>query len=162
MHDIHLRLQMALSAARMCVWDASVVGNSVLEGTIEWSAEGAALIGLPPVAQCQAFPDYLAMIHSDDRDALLQRMQCAADGCAEYHLGYRIQRPDGSLVWVDSHAVTVCDDGAPVRTLGLIWDDSERRRQEARLFEQKELAEVTLGSTATPSSRPTARAACAS
>jgi diguanylate cyclase (GGDEF)-like protein/PAS domain S-box-containing protein len=122
------------------------VGNSVLEGEIVWSAEGAALIGLSAVEQRQTFADYAAMIHPDDRQRLVHRMQRAVDACGEYHLGYRIRRPDGAVVWVDSHAVTVCLDGAPVRTLGLIWDDSDRRHYEARLFKQKELAEVTLGS----------------
>lgn len=33
-----------------------------------------------------------------------------------------------------------------MRTLGLVWDDSARKQLEAELAEQKELAEVTLGS----------------
>jgi diguanylate cyclase (GGDEF)-like protein/PAS domain S-box-containing protein len=146
MQDVHLRLQMALSSAQMSIWDASVVGNSVLEGTIEWSAEGAALIGLPPVEQHQRFADYLRMVHPDDAGALLEAMQRRVDECAGYAFEYRLYRPDGALLWLACRATTVCEDGAPVRTLGLIWDDSLRKRQEAELAEQKELADVTLAS----------------
>jgi diguanylate cyclase (GGDEF)-like protein/PAS domain S-box-containing protein len=146
MQTVHLRLQLALTAARMSIWDASVVGNSVVEGTIYWSAEGAAMLGLPPVEQQQTFVDYLRMVHPDDRDGLVMRMQRRVDVCGEYNLDYRVWRPDGSMLWVNSRATTLCEGGAPVRTLGLVWDDSPRKLQEQLLFEQKELAEVTLGS----------------
>jgi diguanylate cyclase (GGDEF)-like protein/PAS domain S-box-containing protein len=146
MQDVHFRLQMALSAARMAVWDASVVGDSVLDGTIAWSAEGAALIGLTSVEQQQSFSDFLAMVHPDDAGRVLDQMQRRVDECAGCQLDYRVIRPDGEPVWLVSRIATLCEDGAPVRTLGLIGDDSERKRQETDLAEQKELAEVTLSS----------------
>lgn len=144
MQDVHLRLQMALSEARMAVWDASVVGDSVLEGIISWSPEGAALIGLSTIAQQQSFADFLNMVHPDDAGWLLERMQRSVDACAGYQFEYRLIRPDGSLVWLSSRGTTLCEDGAPVRTLGLIGDDSERMRRQLELAEQKDLAEVTL------------------
>jgi diguanylate cyclase (GGDEF)-like protein/PAS domain S-box-containing protein len=146
MQVVHLRLQMALSSANMAIWDASVVGNSVLEGVIAWSADGAALIGLAPVEQAQRFADFLRMVHSEDAGWLLKAMQRRVDECADYQLEYRVLRPDGTTVWLGTRASTLCEDGAPVRTLGLVWDDSARKRQEAELAEQKTLAEVTLAS----------------
>lgn len=146
MQTVHLRLQLALQAARMSIWDASVVGGSVRAGTIAWSADGAALIGLTPVEQEQRFDDFLAMVHPDDRARLVQQMQDRVDACAGYDIGYRLQRPDGSELWLGSRATPLSEDGAPVRTFGLIWDDTARRRLEQQLSEQKELAEVTLAS----------------
>jgi diguanylate cyclase (GGDEF)-like protein/PAS domain S-box-containing protein len=146
MQAVHLRLQMALSSANMAIWDASVIGNSVLEGRIAWSADGAALIGLAPVEQAQSFADFLRMVHPDDAGWLLPAMQRRVDECTDYHVEYRVLRPDGSTIWLGSRATTLCEDGAPVRTLGLVWDDSVRKRQEAELAEQKHLAEVTLAS----------------
>jgi diguanylate cyclase (GGDEF)-like protein/PAS domain S-box-containing protein len=137
---------MALTSARMSIWDASVVGNSVLEGTIAWSAEGAALIGLTSVAQHQAFADFLRMVHPDDAGWLPEAMQRRVDECAGYAFEYRVMRPDGRMIWLGARATTLCEDGAPVRTLGLCWDDTERKQQEAELAEQKELSEVTLAS----------------
>jgi diguanylate cyclase (GGDEF)-like protein/PAS domain S-box-containing protein len=146
LQTVHLRLQLALQAARMSIWDASVVGGSVREGTIAWSADGAALIGLTPVEQEQAFDDFLAMVHPDDRERYVRQMQDQVDASADYDIYYRLLRPDGSVSWLGSRATAVCEDGAPVRTLGLIWDDTARRHLEQQLFEQKELAEVTLAS----------------
>lgn len=146
MQDLHLRLQMALSAARMAIWDASVVGDNLLDGTISWSAEGAALIGLTSVEQQQSAADFMNMVHPDDAGCLLEQVQRRVDACACYQFEFRLIRPDGSLVWLVSRATPLCEDGAPVRVLGLIWEDSARKRQEAELAEQKELAEITLSS----------------
>ena len=146
MQDLHLRVHLALSAARVAVWDASVVGDSVLDGTIAWSAEGAALVGLSSLAQQQAFPDFLDAVHPDDAGWLLEQMQRRVDECAECRFSFRLRRPDGEPAWLAIRAATLCEDGAPVRTLGLVWDDSERQRQDAALAEQRELAEATLAS----------------
>lgn len=146
MLEMRLRLQMALSAARMSIWDASVVGDSVLDGTISWSAEGAVLIGLSSIAQDQSFGDYLRMVHPDDAGWLLEHMQHRVDDCATYAFDYRLIRPDGELIWLGSSATTLCEDGNPVRTLGLIWDNTDRQRQANELAMQKELAEITLAS----------------
>lgn len=146
MQDVHLRLQMALSAARMALWDASVVGGSVLDGTISWSAEGAAMIGLTSVEQQQSAADFLNMVHPDDAARLVEQVQRYADACASCQIQFRLIRPDGEQIFLAGRGTTLCEDGAPVRILGLIWDDSERKRQETELAEQKELAEVTLSS----------------
>jgi len=146
MQETRLRLHLALGAARMSIWDATVVGNDVTEGVIAWSPDGAALVGLTPVEQQQAFPDFLALVHPDDRGYLVERMQQRVDLCADYHFEYRVVLPDGVVRWIGCRGMPVCEDGLPVRTLGLVWDDSGRKQQEIQLFEQKELAEVTLGS----------------
>jgi PAS domain-containing protein len=146
MQETRLRLHLALGAARMSTWDATVVDSRVIEGVITWSADGAALIGLPPVEQEQTFPDFLARIHPDERDYLLDYMQLRVSQGSPYHIEYRVLMPDGLVRWIGCRGMAVYEDGIPVRTLGLVWDDTPRKQQEAELAEQKELAEVTLGS----------------
>jgi len=146
MHETRLRLQLVLGAARMSIWDATVVGGDINDGVVSWSPDGATLVGLAPVQQDQGFPDFLALVHPEDRGFLVERMQQRVDKCAPYQLEYRVILPDGSVRWIGCRGMPVCEDGFPVRTLGLVWDDSSRKHQETRLFEQKELAEVTLGS----------------
>ena len=41
--------------------------------------------------------------------------------------------PDGMVRWIGCRGMAVYEDGIPVRTLGLIWDDSPRKQQEAVL-----------------------------
>ena len=146
MQETRLRLHMVLGAARMSIWDATVAGTDVTAGIIAWTADGAALVGLSPVEQSQHFLDFLALVHPDDRRFLVENMQRRVEQCASYHFEYRVLLPDGVERWIGCRGMPVCEDGVPVRTLGLVWDDSSRKVQETQLFEQKELAEVTLGS----------------
>ena len=146
MQETRLRLRLALGAARMSIWDATVVDSDVTEGIVSWSADGAALIGLSPVEQQQSFLDFLARVHPDERQHLLKYMQRRVDQGASYHYEYRILMPDGVPRWIGCRGMAVYEDGIPVRTLGLVWDDTARKQLEAELAEQKELAEVTLGS----------------
>ncbi|TQK05411.1 EAL domain-containing protein [Herbaspirillum sp. SJZ107] len=146
MQETRLRLHLALGAARMSTWDATVVDSKVTDGIVSWSPDGAALIGLAPVEQQQHYLDFLARVHPDERAHLVQYMQLRVDQGAPYHCEYRVLMPDGMVRWIGCRGMAVYEDGIPVRTLGLIWDDSPRKQQEAELAEQKELAEVTLGS----------------
>jgi diguanylate cyclase (GGDEF)-like protein/PAS domain S-box-containing protein len=146
MDEVRLRLQLALDAAQMLTWDATVPGGNVVEGTISWSAGGAALLGLPPVERTQSFRDFLGFVHPDDRASMLATMQNRVDQCGDYLVEYRLVRPDGRTIWVATRARTVCEAGIPVRTIGVVWNDTERKLQEEALHEQKELAEVTLSS----------------
>lgn len=145
--EVHL--QLALDAAHMEVWDSDVVDCSVVRGTIYWSARGAVLIGLPPQAVQQPFTEFLERLHAEDRDRVVNVLQQAVDARSEYTVEYRVVLPDGRLRWLCAKArVFVGDDNVPLRTLGIIWDITDRKDAAHRIFEHKELAEVTLGSIA--------------
>ncbi len=146
MDDLQQRLQMALASAHMAIWDASVVEGSVIDGMVNWSPEGALLLGLEATPLRQSFRTFLSFVHHDDRDSLREQMQERVSACEDYEIEYRIVRADGGLRWVSARAHTICTDGVPQRTLGLIWDTTERKEQQLLLSRQKELAEVTLGS----------------
>ncbi|MES2898350.1 MAG: EAL domain-containing protein [Pseudomonadota bacterium] len=146
MDDLQQRLQMALASAHMAIWDSSVVEGSILDGMVTWSREGAVLLGFEARPLRQSFRTFLTFVHPDDRDVLLDQMQQRVSDCQDYEIEYRIVRADGRQRWLSARAQTVCEDGKPVRTLGLIWDTTERKEQELLLAEQKELAEVTLRS----------------
>ncbi|MES2258953.1 MAG: EAL domain-containing protein [Pseudomonadota bacterium] len=147
MRDLQRRLQMAMGAARMAIWDSLLVNGKAAEGTVYWSPEGTALLGLPPRELTQPFSAFLDFVHPDDRADLLGNMQQAIDQCRDYQLEYRVIWPDGTVHWLTAKAQAFCgQDNVAERTLGIIWDTSERKLQELHTAEQKELAEVTLGS----------------
>ena len=142
-----VRLQMALGAARMEVWDSVVVDNNVTKGDVFWSGGGATLLGLPALRREQRFTEFFEFVHPDDRDYVLDVLQTAVINRSEYQLEYRVVWPDRSLHWLAAKARVMTDqDGQPARTLGIIWDVTSRRNAEMLMAEQKELAEVTLGS----------------
>lgn len=131
----------------MAIWDSSIENGNVLEGTVAWSEEGAAMLGLEKRALRHRFRAFLSFVHPDDRDGLVEQMQAKVNACAEYKIEYRIVRADGPMRHLAAKAQTICDEAdRPVRTLGIIWDITERKTEEVHLFEQKELAEVTLRS----------------
>ena len=147
MTDLQKRLHMAMSAAHMAIWDSTFTDGNIAAGTVHWSADGAALLGLPARTCEQPFSDFMECVHPDDRSPLFTRMQEAVAHCADYELEYRVVWQDGSVHWLAAKAHASCDaHGVPDRTLGIVWDITDRKRQELETAEQKELAEVTLAS----------------
>jgi diguanylate cyclase (GGDEF)-like protein/PAS domain S-box-containing protein len=136
-----------MTAARMAIWDSVLAGGGVAGSMVHWSADGATLLGLPESKLQQPFSDFLQFVHPDDRDELFERMQDAADHCADYELEYRVQWPDGSVHWLAAKARAQCDgQGRAVRTLGIVWDVTLHKLRELDAAAQRELAEVTLAS----------------
>lgn len=147
MDDLSRRLELALEAAHMALWDSHIVGGSVQAGTVDWSAQGAALLGLAAQAMTEPFGEFLARVHPDDRAHVCAVLQDGVERCSGYALEYRVLRPDGEVRWLAAKARVFCDAaGRPERTLGMIWDVTERTLNDIMIAERKELAEVTLGS----------------
>ncbi|NHQ89239.1 EAL domain-containing protein [Janthinobacterium lividum] len=147
MSDLQKRLQLALDAAQMAIWDSSIVDGMLIDGTVVWSARGAALLGLAARPLTQPFRDFLGFVHTDERERVLQVMQEGVDRGDGYVLQYRVVHPDGDERWLSAKARVFADaEGRPERTLGIIWDITEHMRREIMIAERKELAEVTLSS----------------
>lgn len=145
MDEHELRSRMAIEAADMAIWDATVVNGRIADGTILWSARGAAMVGLPEREQQQPFAQFLAMVHEDDREPMLATMQDRADACGGYYIGYRVCLPDNTVRWIRAAAQAQCDTACvPVRTLGLIWDVTGQVEKERIADERERMAEVTL------------------
>ena len=90
MSDQQKRLQMALEAANMAIWDSRIVDGKVIDGTVTWSAKGAALLGLEERPLAQPFRDFLACVHADDRNRVLQVLQDGVQRHGGYALQYRV------------------------------------------------------------------------
>lgn len=146
MDIIKRRLELALDAAHMAIWDSTVVGGQVLESMIHWSAAGARLTGLDGHRLDQPFGEFFDFVHPDDRLIMLREMQAQVDKCEPYEVSYRIIRADGELRWLRAKAQTLCENGVAVGTLGIIWDETARKVQEHELHDQRKLAEITLAS----------------
>lgn len=147
MNDHQQRLELALDAAHMAIWDSKIVNGSILEGSVNWSGKGAALLGLPSQTLVHSFDAFLAFVHADDRERVLATLQDGVTRRGEYALEYRVVWRDATVRWLAAKARVFClPDGTPDHTLGIIWDVTERTLNEIMVAERKELAEVTLGS----------------
>ncbi len=138
-------LRMALDAARMTIWDTAIHDGTVYNSTVSWQCSGQCLLGLPPGRLTQPFVDFLSYVHPDDRDALATIMQEAVDAGTGYEVEYRVVWDDGSLHWLAAKAHMHCDaHGAPVGTLGVVWDITDRKLAEQASARDREMATVTL------------------
>jgi PAS domain S-box-containing protein len=110
-------------------WDIS-------EPTATWSAELYRIYGLSPETYTPTYENYLAMVHPDDR----QRVMDATNRVFHEHVPYshdeRILLPDGSMRYLHTWAHPVLDDdGKLVRLLGVCQDITEQKRAEAQVLE---------------------------
>ncbi|MES2130288.1 MAG: EAL domain-containing protein [Pseudomonadota bacterium] len=138
-------MQLALSSAKVAIWDASVPGGKVIDGIIDWSAAGAALLGLPRRARHQQYRSFLDFVHPADRQHVLRTMQQEVDRDGGYELEYRVQRSDGTLRWLAARAKVVGNNGA-THTLGIIWDITAHKEEQLAVLRDKDLAQLTLAS----------------
>lgn len=82
-----------------------------------------------------------AAIHPDDRPLVAEHMRRRLAGQETVsHYEFRLRRPDGSIIWVDTAAALVKWDGQPA-SLSWLSDITHRKRMEEELINSKEAAE---------------------
>jgi len=92
---------------------------------------------------------YKSLIHPDDQARVVaSEFRASSQTNLPYvDQDYRIVLPDGSIRWVYDYTVPVRGSGGQVTHLdGYILDITDRKEAESALVQEKELAEVTLGS----------------
>ncbi len=148
--EIKMRLELALEAAQMAVWDSEIHGPDVGDSYVIWSAKGAELLGRKPHPLQHRFNEFLLCVHPDDRQYVRHTLQQAIDLCTDYALEYRVVWPDSSVHWLAAKAQVFCGaDGAALRTLGIIWDLTTRKQIELETAEKKRV-DGSLKSTSPP------------
>ncbi len=119
------RLRLALTGARMNVWDWDLATNR-----LECSENAIEFWG---IAAGDA-EEFLAVVHPDDVPAVRRAAERAIAGEEPYHSEYRLLSPDGRTRWVQSRGRLECDDtGRAVRILGITMDISEIKAAEQAL-----------------------------
>jgi PAS domain S-box-containing protein len=117
--------------AHLGIWEWDVN-----EPTATWSDELYRIYGLSPDTYTPTYENYLAMVHPDDR----QRVMDATNRVFHEHVPYshdeRIQLADGSLRYLHTWAHPVLDDdGKLVRLVGVCQDITEQKRAEEKILE---------------------------
>jgi PAS domain S-box-containing protein len=122
------RLQMAMDAGRMGAWEWDLVSDKVI-----WSPGLEALHGLKSGTFGGSFEDFKRDIHRDDLAKVEARVAQALHDRQDYHLVYRIRRPDGAVRWLEAFGrVTSSADGEPMRLAGVCMDVTARKEAEAQ------------------------------
>lgn len=109
-----------------------------------WSDETYRIFGVTPDSFVPSIDSFTAMLHPDDRDAIIADITACIYNDKPYNVEHRIVLPDGRVRILHEQGKVFYDDaGKPVRTLGTAFDITERKQAEAHL----QLANATLERT---------------
>jgi len=119
------RLHMATRAARLGTFDFNPS-----TGAVRWDARSIEVLGLSGADV--PFAEFLAMVHEDDRHIVQDDLALGHEPgrAATNSTTYRVNRSDGTLIWVEGHASIIVD--GKTRAVGTLQDITERKRAEER------------------------------
>lgn len=123
------RLNMALAASHMGVWDWDVRTNAVI-----WSSEVHEIVGLNEFDG--NFETFAELLHPDDAARVIDTVNRAvAQRSSNYTDEFRIIRPDGEERWLSNLGrVIYAADGMPLQLIGTVHDITDRKQQEKALL----------------------------
>ena len=116
------RLQRALVAGRMNVWDWDLARD-----VVECSDNAREFWGI----EVGSAADFLAVVHPEDHEMLAQAARAAIEGEGNYDAEYRLLEREARIRWVQSRGrVQRAPDGRPIRLLGVTVDVTELKTAE--------------------------------
>ena len=130
------RLQLALAAGEMGMWELDLQSNETLVHTLEHDR----IFGYESPVEDWGFDRFLEHVHPADRDRVQDLFDEASEtGRVEFEC--RIHRADGALRWISAQGEFYFDStGMPDYAIGVVEDITERKQSERSLEERvKEL-----------------------
>ena len=131
-----LRLSLALTAARMGVWEWDVRTDQVV-----WSPQVWDIVGRERPADGGSTvhqSDFTRNIHPEDAERVRATMRRAMRAGGPYTDRFRTVLPDGSLRWLANMGLAEHDaQGEAVRILGIVQDVTESVRLDAELTQHR-------------------------
>ncbi len=120
------RLDLALQSAEMGAWHWDLVRNRR-----SFDDQVCRLLGVNPKTFAGTEQEFLNAVHPDDREMLHAALSRTLEEDAPYRPEYRAVWPDGTFHHIASRGRLVRDEsGEPVRLDGILWDITERKKQE--------------------------------
>ncbi|MGB4061168.1 MAG: ATP-binding protein [Burkholderiaceae bacterium] len=126
--DTRDRLQLALDAAQLALWEWNL-RNDVVYLSARWSE----LMGDVAMDAHTPLNELLERIHPDDLPGLQSQLRLATEGHLQrYEVQFRIRTLDDEWLWLESHGMVTEQDqrGRALRLIGVCADIRERKRLE--------------------------------
>jgi PAS domain S-box-containing protein len=136
------RLNLALDAAKMGMWDWDILTNNVL-----WSPYHEMIFGYEPGTPNRTYSDWAERVHPEDLPRVEAALQVAIVNRQDYEYEYRVIWGDGSIHWIAG--VGRCYYNAqeqPIRMLGMIYDFTQRKQAEEKLAHSENLLRTIINS----------------
>jgi PAS domain S-box-containing protein len=135
------RLRLAVDAAHLGTWDWDIRSDRSV-----WGGYHAQLFGMPGRTSV-TYEEFMAMIHPEDRATVNEATARAVAGSEEYHVEFRVVRPDGAVRWMRDQGIAYRDESGRARRMtGVVQDITAAKRSEVerdlRLAQERELREV--------------------
>jgi diguanylate cyclase (GGDEF)-like protein/PAS domain S-box-containing protein len=119
------KLRLAVDAAELMYWEWERDSNQ-----LHWGRDPSSIVGAAG-GKTTRWPEYLKMVHPDDRERYLSVVNAAWEQVGPCSNEYRVIRQDGRVAWLSSHAKTLADaTGRAHRMIGVSQDITERKHQE--------------------------------
>lgn len=120
------RLELAFMAADMASWEIRP------DGRLNWDDNFFRLIGLDPAKDTPSAERFLSMVHPEDRAHMSEARSRMKEGEPPPPRDeYRFYRPDGQMIWLENHRVSVNHDGR--HFIGITQDITRRKNAEKRV-----------------------------
>jgi PAS domain S-box-containing protein len=127
------RRRLALYAAKAGTWEWDLRTNETY-----WSEELWTLLGLQPQSVQPSYVSWVQTIYPDDRPRVEAVVEKGVSQGSNIDTEWRVQRPDGSIDWLLSRGQPQLDDhGRVIRYLGIVMNNTERKRAEEALRESE-------------------------
>ncbi|MGD0138464.1 MAG: GAF domain-containing protein [Tepidisphaeraceae bacterium] len=115
-------LRRAGRISQLAHWDRDLATD-----VLTWSDELYRVLGLEPQKRIFRFPEFVQLVHPDDRANVLKAMAEAVPRLGPFHQDYRVIRPDGQMRYIHGEGEVIWDDaGRPCRTVGFLQDVTEQ------------------------------------
>jgi PAS domain S-box-containing protein len=134
------RLRLAMEGAQMGTWDLDLITGKAI-----WSELHFTMLGYEPVSTGEATEAmWHSCIHPDDLERVMQEWQQARQERRIYQTEYRVVRADNQQIsWLAGlGSFTYNQNGEAIRSLGVLFDVTDRKQSEQMLIEQKQLLEL--------------------
>ena len=103
-----------------------------------WSPELFKIHGLDPGGKAPSIPEYVALVHPEDRDFVAQEIEKLLAGAPGFDFKKRIVRPDGAIRLVRCVGIRATTDGIVQEFVGSGMDVTEQERAEEELRKSEE------------------------
>ncbi len=129
------RLRLAMEGAQMGTWDVDLNTGKAI-----WSDQHFTMLGYEPTPNGEASEAiWYSRIHPEDRERVFQEWQQSRQEHRLYRAEYRVVRADTQhIAWLAALGSFVYNpDGEAVRSIGVLFDISDRKRAEVALQESE-------------------------